>query len=79
MEISGGDNSSFKLEGLRLGDDTSLHWPWDQGITIVYGSGSDAESVTLDAASLYPGVGRRVEVLDDSGDSVLARIGPPSP
>jgi hypothetical protein len=76
---------TLSLEGIRMNessrpnqDQRETNWPWDRGISLVYKDPTNATTqpitVRFESANLHPHPGHRIEVLSDSGSTVLARI-----
>jgi hypothetical protein len=75
MEVAG--PSGLELAGLRLSEDQSLNWPWDQGISFEFDYELDdfgPISAAFVSRDLFPGEAASIEILDDNGSSVVARI-----
>jgi hypothetical protein len=68
---------AVSLSGIRVDPTSTLQWPWDSGVSVVYAPSASATSptvVSFDSAALHPRPGHTIEVLSDTGATVLARI-----
>ncbi len=72
--IDGG--APIRLKGVRLDRESSLNWPWDEGVSLHLppDKGIPEETIHFDSAGLYPRLGRPLRVVDDSGSTVLAEV-----
>jgi hypothetical protein len=72
------DSGEVQLKGLRLGDvNDNLNWPWNSDIELDYTPGGGTlTTIGFESSSLYPypSPDITVNVLGDSGDTVLAEI-----
>ena len=69
--------SSVRLSGLRVGEETSLNWPWDTGVTLSYRDNNDKMTLqTFSSRELVPTVQVPLQVISDYGSTVLARVLP---
>ncbi|MBF0108231.1 MAG: hypothetical protein HQL76_03540 [Magnetococcales bacterium] len=70
------------IAGIRFDDNSkNLHWPWDQGITLVHTDASRPSSPRLlhfRSADLWPKLKGRVTILHDGGSINLGRFDPSS-
>jgi hypothetical protein len=65
------------LRGIKSDPDSSLHWPWDQGVTLVPQlSHPDvpAAEINFNTADLVPYANWSLTVVDDQGDTVLIKV-----
>jgi hypothetical protein len=70
-------SNAIFLRGVRSEPDSSLNWPWDQGLTLtLQGSGQEtsATEIHFNASSLVPYSNWPMTVIDDRGDTVLLRV-----
>ena len=67
-------DGSMRLRGLRLTPGASLHWPWDQGISLRHvpaQPSAAARTIVFETQRYADLLDRPVRILDDSGDTVL--------
>ncbi len=62
------------INGVRIGKEKDLNWPWDQGISLVLSSESNKRSFSFKSSSLYPRNDRSFKVLADSGVTLFAEV-----
>ena len=68
------------LLGLQDKPDARLNWPWDRGLSITYTvPGYQGKVIHLPFASqaLCPSLRRPIDVLDDTGSTILAKVADP--
>ncbi len=71
------DDREMIVMGVRVGADTVLSWPWDQGIELAYRGDDGEETVAAFRTSgLFPSLDGELRVIDDAGSTVLAEILP---
>jgi hypothetical protein len=75
-------NPAYRIAGLVFGDDR-LHWPWAQKAELSFapreaGGFADPIVVSFDPAKVLPPplTGRKIDVLNDDGSSVLFELDP---
>jgi hypothetical protein len=83
IETTGGGDS-LVLRGLKLDPGQSLHWPWDEGVTLTYrlhrptfrGYSPEATTVSVQIASgsLIPPSCTSLGVLEDGGATAAIRV-----
>ena len=64
----------ISLGGIRIRDDSQQYWPWDEGVTLAYQPVSMDENyeVRFNVKDLDKELDLDLEILSDSGDSILA-------
>jgi len=66
------------LRGLRVSEDATLNWPWDEDITLDFDEFGSTKKTNLKArfasTNLFPLPCRGLKVIDDSGSTVLAQV-----
>lgn len=65
------------LRGIQSDPDSPLHWPWDQGVTLIHQRSDPAVPATeinFDPANLVPDSNWSLTVVDDQGDTVLIKV-----
>jgi hypothetical protein len=70
-------SNAIVLRGIRSDPDSSLNWPWDQGLTLIsQPSGKDASATEIhfNTSNLVPYSNWSMTVIDDQGDTVLIKV-----
>ncbi len=70
-------SNAIFLRGIRSDPNSSLNWPWDQGLTLIsQPSGKDASATEIhfNTSNLVPYSNWSMTVIDDQGDTVLIKV-----
>jgi hypothetical protein len=68
-------SQSIEIGGLRFDNSGSNLWPWDQGKSLIFRAADEAETeITFNSNDLIKQLPFHVEIIDDEGASVLARV-----
>lgn len=76
LEAARGSGEIF-LRGIRSEADSSLNWPWDQGLALVQRPPNpdvQATEINFNTTSLVPYPTWSLTVLEDQGDTVLLKV-----
>lgn len=77
LQISLEGAGVIHLDGLRVSPTAELNWPWDEGVTVTLndpGATGKPKAVEFVSGDLDPSRRWPVQVIDDSGASVLGRL-----
>lgn len=65
----------LEIGGLRFNESSSNLWPWDEGKTLIFRTEAETETeITFSSIDLISQLPFQLEVVDDKGASVLARV-----
>lgn len=76
LEAARGSNGIF-LRGVKSDPDSPRNWPWDEGLTLIQRPSNpdvDATEINFDTTSLVPYPAWSLTVIEDQGDTILAKI-----
>jgi hypothetical protein len=70
-------SSMIFLRGIKSDPDSSLNWPWDQGLTLIpqlSKLNAPATEINFNTTNLVPYSNWSLTVVDDQGDTVLLKV-----
>lgn len=65
------------LRGIRSNRDAARNWPWNEGVLLSYhpgASGVPSREIRFDTTSIFSMPNKSLELIDDSGDTILVNI-----